>query len=115
MSTQTPKIVTGSDTSIRATWMVNGAVVPIASDSTVEARLVSSDHLVPHTSVLTMSNAAIGADWANGIIAVEIPGTETVDIEDQGYACVQLKVTPNNNGQSKPGFFVVEIVRGNIP
>ncbi len=110
----TPKIVTGSDTSILATWQVNGAVVPIASDSLVEARLVSDDHTTVHTPVLTMSNAATGADWPNGVIAVEIPGTTTVDIDDQGYACVQLKVTPDG-GQSKPGFFVVEIIKGNIP
>ena len=109
-----PKVVTGADTSILATWKVNGAVVPIASDSVVEARLVSSDKTTVHTPVLTLSNAAAGADWANGIIAVEIPGAGTVDVDDQGFASVQLKVTPNG-GQSKSGFFVVEIVKGNIP
>ena len=88
--------------------------MPIASDSIVEARLVSSDKNTVHTSVLIMSNAATGADWPNGVIAVEIPGTDTEDITDQGYACVQLKVTPAG-GQSKPGFFVVEIIKGNIP
>ncbi len=109
----TPKVVTGTDTTIQATWKVNNAVVPIAADSAVEARLVSSDHLTVHTPVLTLSDAAPGADWPAGIVAVEIPGADTVDVEDQGFGCVQLKVTPNG-GKSKSGFFVVNIVKGNI-
>ncbi len=114
MSNEIPPVVTGCDTSIVVTWKVNGVPIPIAADSVVKARLVSSDYLTVYTPVLTLSNAAIGADWGNGVIAVEIPGTETVDLEGLGYAAIQLKVTPNG-GLSKPCFFTVRVIKGNIP
>ena len=107
-----PKIVTGSDRFIKATWKVAGVVTPIPDTATVRAILVSKDNTEKYTAVLTISKDTDGADWPNGIIMLVIPATETSAITYQGHAQIEMQV---DNGTSKtPGFFPVQIVKGNI-
>lgn len=108
----TPKIVTGSDRYIKATWKVAGVVTAIPATATVKAVLVSKDNSAAYTNVITMANDLPGADWPSGIIMLLIPATETAAIDYQGFAQVELQV---DDGQTKtPGFFPINIIKGHI-
>lgn len=108
-----PKIVTGSDRKIAATWKVADTVTPITDTAIVKFVLVSKDKKTTYTGVITASKDDPGADWPNGIVMLIFPAAETATILDyQGLAEVELQV--DDNGAKLSGFFQVNIIRGNI-
>ena len=109
-----PIIITGTDTSIFAEWVIDDIVTPIAETATIEVRIISIDHLINYTDVITLDPNAAGANWPAGMIVIEIPGSATVDIKDYVHADLQVKVSPIDS-LSKSDFSTVEIIKGNIP
>ena len=92
MSTEIPKIITGTGRKLTVHWEVNGTAAPIPATATVRFVLVSRDHDKPYTSVLTADKDHPDADWANGVIIVIFPASETVGITSFGLAWVQIEV-----------------------
>ena len=107
-----PKIITGTDRQLTATWKIGDTVTPITDDAVVRFVLVSKNKETPYTAILTANKNHPDADWANGKIILIFPANETVDLEIQGMAEVELQV--DDNGEKLGTFFAVNVVRGNI-
>jgi hypothetical protein len=108
-----PDIVTGDNVALAVTLTKNRAAFVIDPTDTVQAALVSSDHKTAYTEPLDQSDAAPGADWAEGVLIVEIPGTATEDITYQGLALLEIQVTAG--GVNTTWFVPVKIIKGQIP
>jgi len=108
----TPKIITGTDRQLTATWKIGDTVTPISSSGVVRFRLVSRDKATTYTAILTANKDHPDADWANGKIILIFLAAETVDITVQGLAEVELQV--DDGGEKLGTFFSVNIVKGNI-
>lgn len=108
-----PKIVTGSDCRVEATWRVGGVITPIPDTATVQFILISTDKQTKHTEVLPTTSAEPGADWPAGVAMLLFPAAATTDITYQGVAAVQMQVDAGA-GNRPSGFFTVNIVKGNI-
>lgn len=108
----TPKIITGTDRQLTATWKIGDIVTPISTDGVVRFRLVSSDKETTYTDVLTADKDHADADWSNGKIILIFPSAATVAIAVQGLAQVELQV--DDGGEKLGAFFSVNIVKGNI-
>ncbi len=107
-----PKIITGTDRQLTATWIIGETVTPISVSGAVRFRLVSRDKQTPHTAILTADRNHPDADWPNGEIVLIFPATETVGVTVQGLAEVELQVDDNN--EKLGTFFTVNVVKGNI-
>ena len=84
----------------------------IAADANVQAVLVSGDHSTALTAPFSLRPDAPGADWANSLVVVEIPGTATSEITYQGLAKVEIQV--EESGYQTPWFDTVRIVTGHL-
>jgi hypothetical protein len=72
------EIVTGDDTTLRLTLQAaDGGIQPLSGATSVQVALVSLDRTAtlagPYTAVSTHPDA----DWTNGLVAVDVPGTDT--------------------------------------
>lgn len=109
-----PDIVTGDNVALAVTLTKNGAAFAIDTADTVKAALVSTDHKTAYTAApIVQSAAAPGADWTNGVVIVEIPGTATEPIAYQGLALLEIQVTAS--GVNTTWFVPVKVIKGQIP
>jgi len=109
---KTPKIITGTDRQLTATWTVNGSVTPISPAAIVRFIMVSKDKETTYTNILTADRNHPSADWPHGLIALVFPSTETSAINARGLAMVELQV--EDAGKKLGTFFPVNIVKGNL-
>ncbi len=108
----TPKIITGTDRQLTATWQIGNTTTPISDSGVVRFRLVSRDKNTTYTNILTANKDHPDADWSAGTIILIFPAAATVDIATQGLASVELQV--DDGGEKLGTFFAVNIVKGNI-
>lgn len=108
----TPKIITGTDRQLTATWKIGDVVTPISTSGIVRFRLVSRDKETTYTDILIADKDHADADWPAGKIILIFPAAATVDIAVQGLAEVELQV--DDGGEKLGTFFSVNIVKGNI-
>jgi len=87
------EVFTGDDWDIQFTVNKNKVVYDVSTATDISASIVDSDGINPTTiiSAVTCSSGATGADWANGVVIIEIPnGSTGVDPQN---AYVELQVT----------------------
>lgn len=111
MSEYIPEVVTGDDVSVRVRLKKNGATFDIPIDSIVHAMLVSRDNLTTLTESVVQLSTAAGADWANSLVAIEMPTTATAAIVFQGLAKLEIQV---NDDKKLTWFVTISVIRGNI-
>ena len=75
-------IVTGDDILLPNTIIKDKIVVPIDAGATVKCRLVSLDQSVAYSSEVTQLVSQAGSDWPNGLIVVNLPSANTLEILD---------------------------------
>ena len=113
MSAKTmPVIVTGDDVTLAATLKKNGQTFSIDTAAEVKAMIVSGDHRQALTAAVDQDHTTTGADWANSLIMVSLPSSETGKITIDGRAVLEIQV---NDGGKKTWFGLVTIERGQIP
>ena len=86
-----------------------------ASGGVVQASIVKLDgnEPCPVIPATTQIEAALGADWANGLIVVVFPKAATVDITNFGTLYLELKVTKAGKDETWPREAVI-INKGSI-
>jgi len=85
---------TGDDWNVQVTLKKDGVATDVSAASAIEASIVDSDGIAPATLVaaVTCDSGATGADWANGIVIVEIPNASTTSLDPQN-AYMEIQVT----------------------
>ena len=106
-------IVTGDNSLILQTLKV-GANVFDATGLTVKARLVGKNCGTALTDEITCNSGTAGADWANGVIAIVIPGTATEDISCHQHPEVLLETQVDDGTYHKTWFSTLALAKGTI-
>lgn len=81
-------------------------IIPVPVGAVVTARLHTGDGVTPISSVISASATAIGANWALGVVVVEIPDTETTLVAAPQCAIV---VSVTANGASRNWVTYIEV------
>lgn len=106
-----PVIVTGDDVRFPVTMTVDDAAYDASGATSVKAALVSADRTTKLTGDIVQDAGASGADWANGVIMIEMDATDTADITDYGAAIIEVQV---DKSIKQTWYGAVEIVQGQI-
>lgn len=107
-----PVLVTGDDVNLPVTLKKNGNTFAIATGSTVQAMLVTTDRTRQLTPVVQVNEAATGSDWANSLVVVAFASADTASMTMQSPAILEIQV--DDNGK-RTWFVEITIVRGSIP
>ena len=105
-------LVTGDNALVLHTLKV-GASAFDCSGLTVTSRIVGKCG-TSLTDAISNSDATAGADWANGIVAVQIPGAETASINPSKYPEVMLETQVDDGTYQKTWFATLDCVAGTI-
>lgn len=81
-------------------------IIPVPVGAVVTARLYAGDGVTAISSVITASASAIGANWALGVVVVDIPDAETTLVTAPQCAIV---VTVTNAGASRNWITYIEV------
>lgn len=84
-------------------------IIPVPTTATVSARLYATDGTTPLSGNNPASSGAIGANWALGVVVVEIPATETTLVTPPQCAII---VTVNNDGNTRNWITYIEVDSG---
>ena len=110
-------IVTGDALAIPAQCQKDGAAFVIDPGATVEAAIVNSSRSTVLAGPVTCSSLTTGADWANSLVIAEFTEAQSAAIEvDEGTGRekVYLEIQVDDGG-TNTWFFVLDVVKGNIP
>jgi hypothetical protein len=97
------EVFTGDDWDIAVTLKKDGSPFDVSTATAIEAAIVSTDDrgvevLVP---AVTLDSGATGADWANGVVVVEIPSASTGSLSS-GAAYIEIQVTMGGKKSTWP-------------
>lgn len=107
----TPTFVTGDDIVVPVTLKKDGVVFAINTSAVVKAALVRTSHENKLCNEVTQSNATVGANWATSLVVISIPSANTINLDFQGAALLEIQV----DDSGKLTWFVpVNIVKGVI-
>ena len=106
-------IVTGDNSLILQTLKVGADPFSVAG-LTCKSRLVSVCGHDPLTDVITNSDATAGADWANGVVAIIVPGEQTTNIDCYQHPEVVLETQVDDGVYEKTWFTTVSLTKGSI-
>lgn len=106
------EVFTGDDWNIVVTLKRDGSPLDVSTATDIKAAVVDSDGSNPQTlvSAVTLSDSATGADWANGVVVVQVPELTTSPLSPAS-AYLEIQVTldgdkttwPRNNIVIKKG------------
>jgi len=108
------EVFTGDDWDISITLKKDGVVYDVSTATDISASVVTDDGTSPTTlvSAVTCSIGATGADWANGLVVVEIPNATTTALSAQ-RAYLEVQVTIAAKKQTWPRQ-TIDIKKGTI-
>ncbi len=97
------EVFTGDDWSIIMTLKKDGVAFDVSASTEILASIVSDDQNDPSTivSAVPCLIGATGADWPNGVVAIEIPNATTTPLEAR-EAWVELQITLDSKKQTWP-------------
>lgn len=115
-SAKTSPLVLGDDWAIPVTLRVGDAPMTFAIDSSaiIKARIIGKKHCETLTDVVDVLEAAVGSDWANSKVVVEIPSAINGVIEIQGAAVLEVQVNDATGIGIQTFFGAVSLLRGTI-
>jgi len=103
------EVTIGDDAGLSCQLSRGGVLVPINTSATVRAAIVTKDKKKRMSSVVTINNAGLGNDWANGLVRVVILAadqntteTESNTVKNIESGLAMLEVEVNDQSQS-PG------------
>jgi hypothetical protein len=105
-------LITGDDTQVPMTLLKNGETFAINPAAIIKARLVSTNHVYPLTDDIEQSFSDPGGDWSKSLVMIQLPGSATVHVGQQGPALLEVQV--DDNGKVT-WFTDINIVLGQIP
>lgn len=85
-------IVIGDDVRIERTLMIGDDAYDASGATSIKVAFVSTDHSTKLTADIEQDENASGADWANGVVIIEMAAADTADITDDGPAILELQV-----------------------
>jgi hypothetical protein len=106
-------LVTGDDALILQTLKIGASAFNVTG-LTIKSRLIGKNCRTALTDEITNSDATAGADWANGVVAVVVPGTETEEISPVEHPTVLLETQANDGTYDKTWFTEIELAAGTI-
>jgi hypothetical protein len=92
-------ITTGDDVTIPVTLKKNGTVFNIGLNAQVKVAIIAADRSKKLTNDILCSPDSPGADWANSLLMVEIPSSETVDMTVPSKGSVLLEIQVDDGGK----------------
>jgi hypothetical protein len=104
------EITIGDDIRFSVTLTKDNVPVPIDSGATIRAVLKHDNASI--SPLVTLSNAATGADWSNGVVIVEFTSAESATIKEVSHPLLEIEV--DDSGLSTWHCGNVEIVPGII-
>lgn len=115
---QTPDLVCGDNfmNSVTLYSGVTPAVFDLSQADTVKAAIVSIDHSKRLTDVVELSSGGAGSDWANGIVAIDMPESVTADAASGLYKSelAKIEIEVNLVGNSFTWFGTINLIPGYI-
>jgi hypothetical protein len=107
-------ITTGYNEKFLLQLYSNGQVFDMSSATAVKCILVSKNRIVKYISLpLSILPDSVGADFANSLLVIKIPGTATSDITHKGSAYLEIKISYSSE-EDIIRLLPVYIDRGNI-
>ena len=106
-------LVTGDDALVVHELTIGGVAQDVTG-LTIKSRLIGKNCRTPLTEEIINSAVSAGADWGSGVVAVIVPGTETVDISPALHPTVLLETQVNDGTYDKTWFAEIELVKGTI-
>lgn len=105
------EVFTGDDWDITVTLKKDGVAYDVSTATDISASIVDSDGIAPNTviSAVTCDSGATGANWASGVVVVEIPNGSTNVTPQNAYLEIQVTLGgkkstwPRNNIVIKKG------------
>ena len=105
------EVFTADDWDISVTLNKDGVAFDVSTATNISAAIVTDNGIAPTTiiSAVTLSAVATGADWANGVVVVEIPNASTDVTPQDAYLEIQVTIAakkttwPRNNLVIKKG------------
>jgi len=113
------EIITGDDISILHPISINYISPNIPISAIVTCRIVSEDKSINYSAEVVQISTQTGADWAKGLINIEMPSAVTAAIQplvpkwNRGTAPAYMETQINDNGKDTH-FAKVTIVKGNV-
>jgi len=108
------ELFTDDDWDIEYTVKKDGAAYDVSAATNISASVVDSDGIDPQTVIaaVTCDSGATGADWANGVVIIEIPAAST-GVTTLGQVFIELQVTLGGKKQTWPRKAII-IKKGTI-
>lgn len=105
------ELVTGDDNAVQIACVKNGDPLVIDMAATVRALLISEQAEVT-VGPVTCSNAAAGANWPTGIVAIEFPAALSATMP-VGPAAIEIEISQGGKLQT---YFArhVQVVKGHL-
>lgn len=96
-------VFTGDDWDITMTLTKDRAAYDVSTATEIKASVVDSDSISPSTLIaaVTLDSGATGANWASGIVVIEIPNASTGSVAT-GTAYIEVQVTIGGKKQTWP-------------
>lgn len=104
-------IITGDDVLLCVTLKKSGATFVIDPGATVKASLISMDHRTVLVGPVTQSNAAVGADWSNSVVVIEMGSALTAGLNYSGEIKLEIQV---DDDIKLTWFFTINLLQGTI-
>ncbi|MEM7706607.1 MAG: hypothetical protein AAF358_13695 [Pseudomonadota bacterium] len=78
----------------------------------VTVAVVSEDGDCEYTDFVASESTDTGADWLNGVVAVNVPGSETAKLADRHGEQVQVWIRVSKDGELQPFHIIAEVRKG---
>ena len=108
------RVVTGDDISINVTITKKNASFAISDNAVVKAALIYATTGEKLTGDILQSKDTPGADFANSLVVVKIPSTETINIDKSGTVNVEIQVDEALTSGKETFLGPVQMVQGKI-
>jgi len=106
------ELIVGDDFIVPVTLKKNGATFNISNSAVVSVAVIKADRSGLLSAILTSNRLAVGANWAQSLIIVNIPAATTALLSSFGAAKLEIQVYDTTK---QTWFADITITKSNIP